>query len=97
MNRRQFIAGLMAVSLAGCTPRRHQVSVGTKNFTEQLLLGEILAQSLEAAGSGPAERRFYLAGSYICHQALLAGRIALSPQTGDVVRRVGDLSCQIFD
>jgi osmoprotectant transport system substrate-binding protein len=30
---------------------------------------------LEAAGVSPVDRRFYLAGTYICQQALLAGRI----------------------
>ncbi len=49
--------------------------MGSKNFTEQLVLGELLAQYLESASRVPMERRFYLAGSYICHQALLAGRI----------------------
>jgi osmoprotectant transport system substrate-binding protein len=56
-------------------PNNRNVTVGSKNFTEQLLLGELLAQSFEAAGI-PVDRRFYLAGSYICHQALLAGRIS---------------------
>src|SRR6185437_5272745 len=46
-----------------------------KNFTEQLVLGELLAQMLEAFGLHPIDRRFYLAGTYICQQALLSGRI----------------------
>jgi osmoprotectant transport system substrate-binding protein len=75
MDRRNFITGLLAMSLAGCASRRNQVSVGTKNFTEQLILGEILAQSLERLSPTPIERRFYLAGTYICQQALLSGRI----------------------
>ena len=49
--------------------------IGSKNFPEQALLGEILAQHLEARTHLHVERRFYLAGSYICQQALLAGRI----------------------
>jgi glycine betaine/choline ABC-type transport system substrate-binding protein len=63
------------MSLAGCFSRKKQISVGSKNFTEQLILGELLAQTLEYYSSTPVERRFYLAGTYICHQALLAGRI----------------------
>ena len=77
MNRRTFLSGCVAwaaLLLAGCTPRRNQLSIGTKNFTEQLILGELLAQLMEARGL-PVERRFYLAGSYICQQAILAGRI----------------------
>jgi osmoprotectant transport system substrate-binding protein len=62
--------------LAGCRPRRADtIVVGSKNFPEQALLGEILAQHLEARTHLRVERRFYLAGSYICQQALLAGRI----------------------
>jgi len=62
--------------LAGCGPaRRDTIVVGSKNFSEQALLGEILAQHLEARTKLPVSRRFYLAGSYICQQALLAGRI----------------------
>jgi osmoprotectant transport system substrate-binding protein len=49
--------------------------IGAKNFTEQVVLGELLAQEIEAKTNLKVERRFYLAGSYICHQALVAGRI----------------------
>ena len=49
--------------------------IGAKNFTEQVILGELLAQEIEARSPLKVERRFYLAGSYICHQALVAGRI----------------------
>jgi glycine betaine/choline ABC-type transport system substrate-binding protein len=75
MNRRSFFIALTALA-SGCTPAHNRLVVGTKNFTEQLVLGEILAQYLEAL-SIPVERRFYLAGTYICHQAILAGRIDL--------------------
>ncbi len=62
--------------LIGCSGRRRDtIVVGSKNFPEQALLGEILAQHLEARTHLRVERRFYLAGSYICQQALLAGRI----------------------
>jgi len=74
MDRRSFLSGL-ALLLTGCVPRSSGLSIGSKNFTEQLVLGELLAQSLGRATSLPIERRFYLAGSYICHQALVAGRI----------------------
>jgi glycine betaine/choline ABC-type transport system substrate-binding protein len=67
---------LLAVMLTACSARRPDtIVVGSKNFPEQALLGEILAQHLEARTHLRVERRFYLAGSYICQQALLAGRI----------------------
>jgi osmoprotectant transport system substrate-binding protein len=74
MKRRPFLVG-MAWLLAGCRPRGGETTIGSKNFTEQLILGELLAQYLEPVARNGVERRFYLAGSYICHQALLAGRI----------------------
>lgn len=66
----------MAFMLAACSPPRanHPV-IGAKNFTEQVVLGELLAQEIEAKSGLKVERRFYLAGSYICQQALVAGRI----------------------
>jgi osmoprotectant transport system substrate-binding protein len=61
--------------LASCNLERHEIVIGSKNFSEQALLAEILAQHLEKKLHQPVIRRFYLAGSYICQQALLAGRI----------------------
>ncbi len=75
MDRRSFLARLALLSAAGCSPRMDELTVGSKNFTEQLILGELLAQYLGGVCRQRIERRFYLAGTYICHQALLAGRI----------------------
>jgi osmoprotectant transport system substrate-binding protein len=70
-----LLLGSIAV-LAACSARgRDTLVVGSKNFPEQALLGEILAQQIEARTHLRVERRFYLAGSYICQQALLSGRI----------------------
>jgi len=44
------------------------------------MLGELLAQQIETHTQTRVERRFYLAGTYICQQALLAGRIDLYPE-----------------
>jgi osmoprotectant transport system substrate-binding protein len=67
---------LLANFLAACGgARSSSIVIGSKNFSEQALLGEILAQHIEARTHLPVTRRFYLAGSYICQQALLAGRI----------------------
>lgn len=64
-----------AAALGGCSRDTNSITIGSKNFTEQLLLGELLAQCIEARTRENIDRRFYLAGSYICHQALLSGRI----------------------
>jgi osmoprotectant transport system substrate-binding protein len=70
-----FLLLWLAAFLTSCGSERNTIVVGSKNFSEQALLGEILAQHIEARTHLPVTRRFYLAGSYICQQALLAGRI----------------------
>src|SRR5215468_7034904 len=72
---------VLLLTTASCgPPRENRIVIGSKNFTEQAILGEILAQRLEAKTSLHVERRFYLAGSFICHQAILAGRIDMYPE-----------------
>jgi len=72
------VVSAWAVALGSCgDARRDEIVVGSKNFSEQALLGEIVAQHLEARTHRSVTRRFYLAGSYICQQSLLAGRIDL--------------------
>jgi glycine betaine/choline ABC-type transport system substrate-binding protein len=61
-------------------PHPNRIVIGSKNFTEQLILGELFAQQIERKTNLAVERRFYLAGTYICHQAILAGRIDLYPE-----------------
>ena len=79
MRRRDFckvmFAGLIAGASGCAPPRPDRPVIGAKNFTEQVLLGELLAQQIEARTGLQVDRRFYLAGSYICQQALKAGRI----------------------
>jgi osmoprotectant transport system substrate-binding protein len=66
---------LFSLALTACDPPHgSRIVIGAKNFTEQVILGELLAQEIEATGE-KVDRRFYLAGSYIAHQALVAGRI----------------------
>ena len=70
------LASLLLLTLTACAPpRSSHIVIGAKDFTEQVILGELLAQEIEASGGGPVERRFWLAGSYLCQQALLSNRI----------------------
>ena len=50
------------------------IAVGSKDFTEQVILGEILAQVIEAKTGQPVTRRFDLGGN-LAHEALVAGEI----------------------
>jgi osmoprotectant transport system substrate-binding protein len=74
-------AVLVALLLSSCAPpRANRIVIGSKNFTESLMLGELLAQMVEARTLLKVDRRFYLAGTYICQQAMLAGRIDIYPE-----------------
>jgi osmoprotectant transport system permease protein len=53
------------------------IRIATKNFTEQLILGEIMAQLIEARTDLFVERYFNLGGTMICHNALVHGEIDL--------------------
>jgi osmoprotectant transport system substrate-binding protein len=70
-----MLGSLCALLVACAPPRSSRITIGAKNFTEQVVLGELVAQEIEAVTGQPVDRRFYLAGSYLCQQALVSGRI----------------------
>ncbi|HEX7615981.1 MAG TPA: glycine betaine ABC transporter substrate-binding protein [Thermoanaerobaculia bacterium] len=85
-------AGLLAVFLAalltGCARPRSLV-VGSKNFTEQEILGEIAAQQLERRLGAPVMRKLGIGGTLLAHAALVAGEIDLYPEyTGTALTAV---------
>jgi osmoprotectant transport system substrate-binding protein len=87
---KQLAVLLVTIFVISCAPSpENHIVVGSKNFTEQLLLGELIAQQLEAHTGLRVERRFYLAGTLICQQAILAGRIDIYPEyTGTALTAV---------
>ena len=89
MSRILLLSSLLALTL-GCGPSRaNRIVIGSKNFTEQLVLGELFAQQIENKTHLPVERRFYLAGTFICQQAMLGGRIDIYPEyTGTALTAV---------
>jgi osmoprotectant transport system substrate-binding protein len=94
---------LVALIISSCEPSHSdRIVVGSKNFTESLILGELIAQQIEARTHLKVERRFYLAGTYICQQAMLAGRIDVYPEytgtalTAILKRQVGDDKSEVY-
>ncbi len=80
---------LLLLPVVSCERHANRIVVGSKNFTEQLILGELFAQIIETRTHLPVERRFYLAGTFICQQAILAGRIDIYPEyTGTALTAV---------
>src|SRR5262245_932208 len=65
--------GLAARGYSG----EERIVVGSKNFTEQVLLGELMAQAIERYARLPVDRRLNLGGTFICDRALQTGDIDL--------------------
>jgi osmoprotectant transport system substrate-binding protein len=74
---------LAVLALAGCLcscSRNGAIVVGSKNFTEQLLLGEIAAQQLERKLHIQVERKLDLGGTLLAHEAIVRGDIDIYPE-----------------
>jgi osmoprotectant transport system permease protein len=65
---------LVCVSLASCS-HPDRIVVGSKNFTEQVILGELVAQQIERTTHLAVDRKLNLGGTLVCHDALAAGQI----------------------
>ncbi|WP_017655612.1 glycine betaine ABC transporter substrate-binding protein [Fortiea contorta] len=68
-----LIIGLIALALRPTSPT---IIIGSKNFTEQIILGELLAQQIESHTQLKVDRRFNLGGTFVCHEAVKTGQIA---------------------
>ncbi|MFB2836686.1 glycine betaine ABC transporter substrate-binding protein [Floridanema evergladense] len=73
-------SGILIIMLLGLIvfvnrPTAPTIAIGGKNFTEQFILGEILAQHIESRTKLKVDRRFNLGGTFIAHEALKAGKI----------------------
>jgi osmoprotectant transport system substrate-binding protein len=83
MDRTKIIACLMifltTLLTSGCA-RQHKLTVGSKNFTEQVILGEIVAQHLENRMNQKVDRRLNLGGTLLVHQSLMNGEIDVYPE-----------------
>ncbi|MFN7995532.1 MAG: glycine betaine ABC transporter substrate-binding protein [Bryobacteraceae bacterium] len=83
-----FACWLLILTLAGCG-RSHLLTVGSKNFTEQIVLGEIVAQHLENRLHEKVARKLDLGGTLLAQQALQNGQIDLYPEyTGTALTAV---------
>jgi glycine betaine/choline ABC-type transport system substrate-binding protein len=69
------LLGGAVATLAGCRSPKNTIVAGSKNFTEQIILAELLAQQIEAHTALRVDRRLNLGGTLICHQAMLAGQM----------------------
>ena len=92
MGGEKIVAGLIAAAGAhwvlGCS-RARLITVGSKNFTEQVILGEIVAQHVSLRLSERVDRKLNLGGTLLAHQALVKGDLDLYPEyTGTALTAV---------
>jgi osmoprotectant transport system substrate-binding protein len=91
ITRRTIAKGIVATPLTAALLHVHEgswpsalaqdgpVRIGSKDFTEQLILGEMYALLLENAGI-PTELHLNLGGTQVAQEALVAGEIDLYPE-----------------
>src|SRR5271154_3960701 len=85
-------------------PAKPHLTIGSKFFTEQVILAELLAQHIEARANIHVERKTNLGGTLLVHKALLAGDLDLYVEyTGTALTAVlnespgTDTSAKIYD
>lgn len=80
---RRIFACLIVLSISVCFlaackhDRARKIVIGSKFFTEQVVLAELLAQHIEARTGIPVERKTNLGGTLLIHKAMLAGDLDL--------------------
>ncbi len=70
-----ILIALCAIASGAQAQRTETIRIGSKNFTEQEILGELIAQLLERGTDLRVQRRFGLSGTDICHTALMSGEL----------------------
>jgi len=89
MDRASFLVLILCAALAACSAPRPAIVVGSKNFTEQVILGEIVAAQIERRLGVPVERKLNLGGTLLAHEALRSGAIDLYPEyTGTALTQI---------
>ena len=80
--RWRIVATVLCIAIAGAgvaafarATGQQRIVVGSKNFTEQVILGEVVAHAIERYAGLPVDRRLNLGGTFICDQALRAGEV----------------------
>lgn len=71
---------VLLIPIPACNRSKTGIVIGSKNFTESIILAELLAQHIEHVTGQSVTRKFNLGGTIVCHQALVAGQIDIYPE-----------------
>jgi osmoprotectant transport system substrate-binding protein len=72
-----IFAFFLASGVAGCRANKPHITIGSKFFTEQVILAELLAQHIEARTGVHVDRKANLGGTLLCQKALQSGDLDL--------------------
>ena len=75
--RRLFLLILAVTFFTSCRAPKPQIVIGSKFFTEQVVLAELLAQHIEGRTGIHVERKTNLGGTLLVHKAMQAGQVDL--------------------
>jgi glycine betaine/choline ABC-type transport system substrate-binding protein len=75
-----LICLIATAMLCGCWNRQRTIVVGSKSYTEQIVLGEIVARHLENRLQTSVERKLGLGSTLLVHQLLLSGQLDVYPE-----------------
>ena len=99
-----YFLNLLYFTTACRKPSQPHLTIGSKFFTEQVILAELLAQHIEARTGIPVVRKTNLGGTLLVHKALLSGDLDLYVEyTGTALTAVlnespdSDTSAAIYD
>lgn len=69
----------LSVALTGCSGS-NKIVVGSKDFSENILLGEMFAQLIENHTDLKVDRKLNLGGTFVCFEAIKKGNIDIYPE-----------------
>jgi osmoprotectant transport system substrate-binding protein len=69
------LVGILLFS--GCVSNREKIVIGSKDFSENIVLGEMLAQLVEEHTDLKVERKLNMGGTFVCFEALKKGEISV--------------------
>jgi osmoprotectant transport system substrate-binding protein len=71
---------IFSMTLAGCGTKQDKIVIGSKNFTENMILGEIFTQLIREKTDLEVEYKENLGGTMVCFEALKKGELDLYPE-----------------
>lgn len=71
---------VMTLALSGCGGEKKSVVIGSKDFTESIILGEMFAQLIEGNTDIDVTRKLNMGGTFVCFEAIKNGDIDIYPE-----------------